>query len=140
MTRLVVDASVAAKWYLPEPYSQFALDLLDPSFQLMAPDLLFSEMGNLLWKRVIREEITQREALEILLALDSVPFLIWESKGLITLALDLACGTKRTVYDCLYLAVAVETKSRLVTADLKLFNALKKGLFGEMLCWIEDIP
>ncbi len=49
MKRIVVDASVVAKWYLPEVYGQQALHLLDPSFQILAAGLLCSETENLLF-------------------------------------------------------------------------------------------
>jgi predicted nucleic acid-binding protein len=139
MKRIVVDASVVAKWYLPEVYGQQALLLLDPSFRLLAPDLLYSEIGNLLWKRVIRKDLDQNKGLEILTALESVPFQIGESKSLMPIAFDIACQTQRTLYGSLYLALGLTTKSPFVTADLKLFNALKKGPFGNLLIWIGDL-
>jgi predicted nucleic acid-binding protein len=139
MNKVVVDASVVAKWYLPEVHSQQAWLLLEDTFKLSAPDLLFSEIGNLLWKRVIRQELSQDKGLEILTALESVPFQIWESKALMPLAFDIACHTQRTLYDSLYIALAAITKSLLVTADHKLYNALKKGPLGTLLLWIEDL-
>jgi predicted nucleic acid-binding protein len=57
VSRYVVDASVAVKWYLPEPESDAAGRLLDPEHDLIAPDLLFAEVGNALWKRWRRGEI-----------------------------------------------------------------------------------
>jgi predicted nucleic acid-binding protein len=139
MNRLVVDASVVAKWYLPEVHSQQAFLLLENTFQLFAPDLLFSEIGNLLWKRVIRQELSQDKGLEILAALELVPLQIWESRTLMPLAFDIACRTQRTLYDSLYLALAASTKSLLVTADHKLYNALKRGFLGMLMLWIEDL-
>jgi predicted nucleic acid-binding protein len=139
MTKVVVDASVAAKWYLPEVHSQQALILLEDTFQLFVPDLLFPEIGNLLWKRINRQELSRDKGLEILAALESVPLQIWESRSLMPLAFDIACRTQRTLYDSLYLALAASTKSLLVTADHKLFNGLKKGPLGTQLLWIEDL-
>lgn len=48
MNKFVVDASVAMKWYLPENYSEHADRLLNPFFELLVPELLFSEIGNVL--------------------------------------------------------------------------------------------
>ncbi len=62
MTRFVVDASAAIKWFLPEIHSTAALRLLDPSLELHAPDLLFPEVGNALWKLVKRGEISVEDA------------------------------------------------------------------------------
>jgi predicted nucleic acid-binding protein len=139
MNRVVVDASVVAKWYLPEIYSREAALLLEEPFQLFAPDLLFSEIGNLLWKRVIKKELSQDQGLAILAALDSVPLQIWESRILLPAAFSLACLTQRTLYDSLYIALAVSTKSRLVTADRKLFNTLNKGPLENLLIWVENL-
>ena len=58
----VVDASVAIKWFLPELYGDAALRLLREGHSLVAPDLLFPEVGNVLWKRVRRREATAKEA------------------------------------------------------------------------------
>jgi predicted nucleic acid-binding protein len=43
MIKLVVDASVAAKWYVPEIHSDAAVRLLDPEIVLLAPDLIIPE-------------------------------------------------------------------------------------------------
>lgn len=54
-------------------------------------------------------------------------------------ALRIANAEGRTVYDSLYLALAVSAKRPLVTADEKLFNALNRGPLGANLCWIEQV-
>jgi predicted nucleic acid-binding protein len=48
---VVVDASVAIKWYLPEIHSEDALRLIDEERELLVPDLVWSEVGNILWKK-----------------------------------------------------------------------------------------
>jgi predicted nucleic acid-binding protein len=47
MRRYVVDASVAVKWFVPEIHSAEALRLLSSDCELLAPDLLPSELGNI---------------------------------------------------------------------------------------------
>ena len=56
----VVDASVAAKWLSPEPESAAADSLLDD--ELWAPDLLFAEVANILWKKQSRGEMSATTA------------------------------------------------------------------------------
>ena len=53
-------------------------------------------------------------------------------------ALEIAVRTGRTVYDSLYVALAVQLDGRLVTADEKLYNALKDGPLGARILWVED--
>jgi predicted nucleic acid-binding protein len=49
--KLVVDASVAAKWLVPEALSDAAVGLLNPDNELVVPDLFWAEVGNTLWKK-----------------------------------------------------------------------------------------
>jgi predicted nucleic acid-binding protein len=56
------------------------------------------------------------------------------------LALEVAFDTNRTVYDCCYLALAMLTGCRLVTADQKLFNALQDGSYAMHVCWVANLP
>lgn len=51
----VIGASVAAKWLAPESDSPPAEALLDD--ELIAPDLLFAEVANTLWKKRQRGEM-----------------------------------------------------------------------------------
>ena len=46
--------------------------------------------------------------------------------------------TGRTVYDCLYLALAIRTKSVMHSSDKRLVNALASGPLKKHLAWIGD--
>jgi predicted nucleic acid-binding protein len=140
LTRYVVDASVAIKWYLPEEYSDHAERLLAPSVELLCPDLLFSEIGNTLWKYIARSECPYDKALNILKELQSNTLHVFGAASFATDALDIACRTKRTFYDSLYVALAIKAACRMVTADLKLYNALKGTAIKKHMLWVEDIP
>lgn len=114
----VVDASVAAKWLAPEPDSPLAEALLDD--ELIAPDLLFAEVGNILWKKQLRGEMdaaaTQIGARWLL----QVPLQVHDSAGLLLDALALALQLHHPAYDCFYLALARRVDAPLVTADRRL--------------------
>ncbi len=140
MSLFVVDASVAIKWFLPEIHSDAALRLLAGEHTLHAPDLIFSEFGNVLWKRFRRGEISKKEAGAIIEALLALPLRVQSSQSLISLALEIACGVNRTVYDSLYLAAAMTYQFPLVTADAKLYRSVSKGRFSAHLVWVEDLP
>lgn len=140
MSDLVVDASVAIKWFLPEIHGEAALRLLEGQYALCVPDLIFSEFGNVLWKRFRKGQISRKEAIVTIEALLALPLQVESSQSLIPAALEIACSAHRTVYDSLYLAVAIAHQCRVVTADSKLHNALKKGALSAHLLWVEDIP
>lgn len=141
MARYVVDASVAVKWFLPEVHDVAARRLLGGGHTLFAPDLLFPEVGNILWKRVRAAEITPSDAAAVLQTLGSLPLLaVQPSWPLVTVALSIACQADRTVYDSLYLALAIQEQAPMVTADAKFYNALQATPLVASLLWVEDIP
>ena len=133
MTVVVADAGVAAKWFLPEADSTAALRLLDGRHRLVAPDLIYSEVGNVMWKLHARNLLTADEATEMVEQFLSMPLEIHESSYLISSAVEIAIATRRTVYDSLYLALAIELGATVVTADRRWANALKRGPFGRSI-------
>jgi predicted nucleic acid-binding protein len=136
---LVVDASVVIKWHVAEIHSDAALRLLgDDAPTLNAPDLMFPEVGNILWKKVRRGDLTEEQARRIAHLVTAAPLDVHPSGPLLEAALEIAMSTGRTVYHSLYVAMAVWLHSRLVTADERLFNALKDGPLGAHVLWVED--
>ena len=116
---LVVDASVAVKWLVDEPERFAARSLLDRNEQLHAPDFVFVETANVLWKKVRRHELTAEQAVE---GIDSLPLLfetIIPSSLLVARALRIAIEMAHPVYDCLYLACSEHVDADLVTADAR---------------------
>lgn len=111
----VIDASVAAKWLAPEPDSPFAEALLDD--ELIVPDLLFSEVGNILWKKQLRGEMDAAAAQVGARWLLQVPLQAHDSAGLLAEALRLALQLQHPAYDCFYLALAQRIDAPMVTAD-----------------------
>lgn len=127
MSSVVVDASVAAKWFFPEDGARAALRLLDGRRRLLAPDPIHAEIGNIVWKRQQRGLLDADEAAAIIEQFLVMPLEIHEGAPLLGAALDLAMSTQCTVYDCLYLALAINQNARFVTADERLVNALAHG-------------
>ena len=105
MTAWVVDASVAVKWLLPEVHSGAARKWLDADATLLAPELLYTEAANVFWKRVVRNEMTGAEAQTCLAALAGLPLRAAPTQSLLPAALEIACYTRQTVYDALYIAL-----------------------------------
>jgi predicted nucleic acid-binding protein len=130
MKMLVVDASIVAKWFFPEDHSLESRRLLSRRLTLLAPDLIWSEVGNIAWKRVRRGEMTAEEAAQLVADLVRMPLTVASTQGLLAPALELAIATDRTIYDCLYLALAIDRKCRLTTADERFVNALASTPFA----------
>ena len=131
MNRLVVDASVAAKWLLPtsnEPHINQAVELLedyvDEKIEILVPDLFWVEVGNLLWNAARRGRCTPDHALNALDKVTTQKFPTVETHFVLRSAFEIATKYNRTVYDCLYVALAEALQAEFVTADERLANAL----------------
>jgi predicted nucleic acid-binding protein len=128
---VVVDASVAVKWFLrgnSESLMGEALALLDAydqqKMQIVVPDLFSVEITSAIWKAVRLGRIVRaigEQAVKLLLEREfpTVP-----SVKLLNQAFQIATDNGRTVYDCLYVALAAQTNTQLITADERLANAL----------------
>jgi predicted nucleic acid-binding protein len=116
----VVDASIAAKWLAPEADSALAVALLDD--ELLAPDLLFPEVANILWKKQFRAELDTATANAAARWLLHAPLQVHGCADLTTDALNLATRLQHPAYDCFYLALARRTGCPMVTADWRLFE------------------
>lgn len=138
MSAVVVDASVAVKWFLPEIHSEAAGRVLKSRQKLLAPDLIWAEVGNTLWKKSLRKEITIEESRGILKDFLRFPLQIYGSKTLLDTAWSLAIQCNVSIYDSLYLALAIGSGCSLITADRKFYESLHEETFGKKLVWVED--
>ena len=129
--KLVVDASVAAKWLLAETDSEKAQALFRgwtaKRVTLLAPELLPAEIASALWKRVMRGFLPGPEALKLQREFNDLKIPLHPIEGLVDAAFDLALRFRCSVYDGLYLALASATDADLVTADEKLFGLAAAG-------------
>ncbi|MCD6095517.1 MAG: type II toxin-antitoxin system VapC family toxin [Thermoprotei archaeon] len=133
--RVVVDASVIAKWFLEEQYSDRALKLRDDYvkglFSIVAPSLLTYEVLNALkYSRVY--SIGELE--EIGKALNKYGFDLYELRGEYKLeTIRIAMEMDITIYDASYVALARRFNTVLYTADEEL-----EEKFPELVVHIRD--
>jgi predicted nucleic acid-binding protein len=123
--RAVIDASVAIKWIVEEAGSAAALSLLEGP-QLLAPDLLMPECANILWKKVVRAELTPDEGALAAELLQHADVELVPTRGLVPEALRLAVALNHPAYDCTYLALAIARDCPFVTADLRLARVVEE--------------
>ena len=135
MNNLVLDASVAIKWAMPsagEPLTDEALRLLrryvGGELEFIVPDVFWAELGNVLWKGTRQRRWRQDEAEAVAADMRARDFATVPSGVLLSEALRIAFAHDRAVYDCLYAALAVQSRSELITADEHLANALAAHL------------
>lgn len=139
MNRFVVDASIVIKWFIPEIHAKEAVRLLRKEAELLCPDLLLIEIGNVLWKKSRSGEVSIDVANQILIDMQALPLQIYGSEILLNDAWAIANQYDRTFYDSLYLALAKIEKCSFVSADFKLYSAIKDRDIGYKFTWVEDI-
>ena len=121
---LVVDASVAIKWFLVEPGDREALALLDGGQSLIAPELVVAEVVNAVWKRLMGGGIDRAQAADVPSAIVKLFFELRPIVSLAARALEIAAELRHPAYDCFYLALVEERGAKLVTADRRLLSRL----------------
>ncbi|MDF1585634.1 type II toxin-antitoxin system VapC family toxin [Marinimicrococcus flavescens] len=115
-----MDASAVAKWFLPEPWQEEALALLAHRERLAAPDILAPELRGVLARRCRRGEVAEAEARAAIATFEAAGLVLHPSPPLLAAAFELALAARHGVYDCVYLALAVQLDAPLVTGDEKL--------------------
>jgi predicted nucleic acid-binding protein len=143
MSDLVIDSGVAVKWFVVEPYEVEADRILQDHkrkmLTLLAPDFIYAEFGNIMWKKQAFQNIDPLDAANIVDEFrTSVTLNLVSTKELLGEAYDLSVAHKRTVYDMLYLALSLRAGCRFVTADEKLVNAI--GAAFPNIVWLANWP
>ncbi len=134
---LVVDSSVAFKWFVPEEFFENARQLLRGAEPLLAPDFILVEVANTIWKTRRRGEWSGTSTREILTMLRADLQLI-PSEESVDEASDLSEMFDHSVYDCLYIAVARRYGVPLITADRGLYAKLSTALAIVHPIWLAD--
>jgi predicted nucleic acid-binding protein len=122
----VVDASIVVKWFVPEIHSAAARRLLTLPHEYVAPDLLFAETANTIWKKVRRKELTAADGAGLVADIGRIAVETVSCRALAGDAHALATATGQTVYDSMYVALAIRLNTRSITADDRLDAALRK--------------
>lgn len=117
--RLVVDASVAAKWFNNEELSDKAAEVRDAHVRgdlgLVAPTHIIYEVGNSIWKNT---QLTDEDACDAVIAIQRLGIEVFPPKlERTSRAMKIARLRRTTFYDAAYLQIAEELNAALLTAD-----------------------
>jgi predicted nucleic acid-binding protein len=140
MSGVVMDASVLIKLYIRELGSADAEQAVKAADLILAPDLLLPETANVIWKYVRRGELAPVDANAILDDILQMPIRITPSLELIEVALRIAVETDRTIYDSLYIALAMHANAILISADERLVNALATTRYASLIQLVANRP
>lgn len=139
MSLYVVDACVAVKVYVPEVHSERAIRFFSDEHELIAPEFMLAEFGNIVWKKsALLGELTEAETKTIVAAAQELPLGYYYTNSLLPDAMRIALATRRTVYDSLYIALAEAQACQLMTDDRKLYKSLQSTSLATFLTLIEN--
>ena len=138
--RIVVDASLGLKWVMIEEHSDRAV-ALGPGRELLTSALFWAESGNAIATRVRRGDLDDAQAQQAFRDLQVVPLQTRPLDGTsVTAALAIARDLLHPIYDCCYLALAMEENSVVVTADRRFRAAVAKHpLLADRVLLLRDI-
>ena len=133
----MLDTSVAVKWHLVEELSDEAARLLDSVgstvSELLAPSIIEPEFFNTFWQRYRRGDITLDEVRQGWSDFVSgEPVTLYAPEDLMPRAVEIAFETHAIVYDALFLALAEEAGTTVVTADGKLLRTIEGTAFTHL--------
>jgi len=121
----VIDSSVYASVIVKDEFYEECKKYMITNKSTL--DLAFAEVGNVLWKyvkmgRIKAEEVVNRaEMLKRLINTSRV----YKTENYLIKAIELAVKYDITVYDALFITLALNLNEKLVTTDKKLWNRLK---------------
>jgi hypothetical protein len=131
VTTLVVDASVAFKWLVSEEGTDRAQALLGAAGSLLGPDIVYHEIASGLAKRC-RSGVLSLERASEALALVARHFdELVPTRALAIRALGLSLELDHHLFDCIYLALAAEKRTTLVTADTQFVKKARAAGLGD---------
>lgn len=127
---IVVDASVAVKWYIKdESESDRAIDILldykEGKVSFVEPLLLYYEIANAVHIAVQRKRVTEDDGKDIIRDMLDLEMTFVDSVEMIRNAYGIARKYNISVYDAFYIEVAKDNGIMLYTGDKKFYNAVK---------------
>ena len=128
---LVVDASVVGGLVAPHRADDQLFDIvLDRS--LHAPEFLHVEAANIVWKSARFGSEPWAVAAARFVQIESLPIRMHADRPLARRALELARALAHPVYDCLYLALALELDAQVLTRDRRFAAAAEAAYPGRL--------
>jgi len=136
---IIIDASVAVKWFVPEPGSGEAEALIDADNARAAPKHLAVEVAQALLRHYRAGGVTRTHIDKSLRTLRKVvrdlptPWLLDD-------AVEISAACRCSVYDALYVAAADRWDCRVVTADAKLKGKVEGSKWSGRILLLRTSP
>jgi predicted nucleic acid-binding protein len=121
---MIIDTNIATYWFVETPLSGASRELLKRA-DLTAPSLIKLEVASALLKFLRSKLISERQLILAMEQIDRTHAEFVDCSSLLRRAIEISISNRHKIYDCLYLALAVERAETLATADKRLAAAAK---------------
>ena len=138
MSNLVVDASVACKWFFEEEYSAKAREILASGHELHAPDLILNECANAAIRQLLLSQTDLSKARQLIIPLQQIFDPVVPSSELLLSAMNMAYALRHPIYDCIYLALAEREDTSVITADEKFVGKVGQSEWKQHVEFLGD--
>lgn len=143
--QLVLDTSVAAKFYLNEDLYERARELASAVGRgeafFSAPSTIGAELWSALWRRYRRKELGKSEVRDLWGEFErDVSVDLYDPGGLAHRATEIAYETEVVVHDALFLVLAEALDTQVVTADERtVLKRLEGTAYEPLAVHLEDV-
>ncbi len=123
MIYMIIDTMVFAYalLHVEEKYEQ-AIAVIESTDQIVVPDSLFSELGNVVWQWIKFHQLSLQTGLEVMQDAEALVDRTINSSLIRDTALDLAVKENHPFYDTLFISAAIQINTKVITFDRKLAN------------------
>jgi predicted nucleic acid-binding protein len=135
---LVIDASVAVKWFVSEHDSEKAEEVSASGYSLLAPRLILIEVANALARKAMQKAIAPSDAAEYVRALPQFFAGLLNVDDLIDSALQNACRYQHPIYDFIYLEAARRRDTQMLTADQKFLAKIRGTNLAKLVIFLSE--
>lgn len=136
---VVVDASVALKWFVQEEGTPSALSMLASADSLIAPELVIAEMCNGAWRMSQIGRMTKEQAMIVAAQAGRLFHETVSLDRLSVRASQLAFLLDHPAYDCFYLALAEQRQTEVVTADRRFVEKTRGTALADRVVLLTDV-
>ncbi|MBA3232017.1 MAG: type II toxin-antitoxin system VapC family toxin [Acidobacteria bacterium] len=140
---MVLDTSVAVKFHVPEENHEKARQvqdaLEDGSASMLAPGTMLPEVFNAFWQKYRRKELTHAEVRQGWELISELPLNFYAPEDLMSRAAEISLESGVIIYDALFLALAEDAETVVLTADDKLLKAIEGTPYASLAQPLESV-
>jgi predicted nucleic acid-binding protein len=135
---IIVDASVAVKWFVAEQDARIADEIASSGHRLFATQILVTEAANALIRKAMIGLMSTAEARSYWRSLPNYLDDLVAVDDMIEPALLNACELRHPIYDLIYLECARRLDAQLLTADRRFTTKLAGTDLARHVTYLSD--